>query len=95
MGQSPEEWFKDAPIKQFSYLGPSVNFEMIIRSPIDKDFSFKEIVGNIKIECELPNLLELFHHTKIYGTVSSSIYTQSYLNKNRICPYYGKDLMGF
>ena len=96
----PSEWFEDMPIKMFHFIGPSKNYELVIKQPFDKELHFGKLTVNVRIECELPNITEIFNKTQIYGFVTvadnlQEIYNQEFLCTNRICSYYGKSYMGF
>ena len=96
----PEEWFEDMPIKMFYFIGPSKKYELVIKQPFNKEFHFGKISVNVRIECELPNITEIFNKTHIDGIVTiadnlQKIYTQEFLCTHRICSYFGKELMGF
>ena len=97
---TPPEWFTDMPFKMFRFIAPSKNYLLVIKKPFDKVFRFNEITTNIKIECEIPDITDYFHKTRINGDVTvddklKEIYPNNFLYNKRICPYFGKEYMGF
>ena len=97
-----DNWFDTMPVANMSYIGISENCVLTIKDPLisSKEFRFNEIFANIKIDCEIPNITDIFNKTKIYGYVEigdnlHSIYDNKFLIENCICSYFGKLLMGF
>lgn len=95
-------WFDTMPMVNMPYIGISDNYILTIKEPLisSKIFRFNEIFANIKIECEIPNITDIFNKTKIYGNVEikdelQNIYNDKFLIENCICPYYGEKFMGF
>ena len=95
----PMEWFTTTYVRMLMFIGPSEDCWLVIKQPPEK-LKMKELFVNVRIECEIPNIEELFKNVRINGAVVVSddlqdIYPKTFLYTNRICSYFGKEEMGF
>ena len=94
----PSHWKITMPFAMLFFIGLSkeTDYTLIIRNDFTsgKAFKIKEIVANIKIECNLEDY-EAFQGCKVQGHVFTGSVNQFDIWKKGLHPYFGKSIVGF
>lgn len=94
----PSHWKIDMPWAMLYYIGLSeeMDYTLIIRNNFtnSKVLKFKEIVANIKLECDLDDF-EPFKGCKVQGSVLTGSVNQFDIWKKGLHPYFSENVVGF
>ena len=94
----PSHWKIDIPFAKLFYIGLSNenDYTLIIRNNFtnSKVLKIKEIVANIKLECDLEDF-EPFQGCKVQCIVFTNPVNQFDIWKKGLHPYFGESVVGF
>ena len=94
----PSHWKISMPFAILYYIGLSeeTNYTLIIRNDFtnSKAFKIKEIVANVKLECDLEDF-EPFKGCKVQGNVVTEHRNHFDIWKQGLHPYFSENVVGF